>query len=123
LKKIRETKLSINEDTMIKKEQQNKTIDILLKPIENLIEYIDNNNEATPIGTLEFMDRITKFNRVNVDCEIGPEEINSLAFSDDNYKLISLQDYVPKGGRVNKSKNITKRNNKRIYKRTTRRTR
>ena len=42
--------------------------------IEKFIEIIDNNNAASAIGTLEFIDRISKFNSINNICFINDNE-------------------------------------------------
>jgi hypothetical protein len=72
-------------------------------------EVLFKNNESTSIGTLEFMDRITKFNLIDINCDIDI----------DDKGLSNIYENIKSGGRIKKYKTrrfISKKNKKRTYK-------
>jgi hypothetical protein len=48
--------------------------------IEGFITFIDNNNQVSAIGTLEFVDRLSKLNTVDTLCRFEPSQPHALNF-------------------------------------------
>ena len=55
--------------TLSRKSPEAATYFSLKEKIENFLEAVDNSNAASAIGTLEYVDRVSKFNTVNVICK------------------------------------------------------
>jgi len=58
----------------MKVEEQAILNEVFEKNIENFIQLFEKNNAASPIGTLEFVDQMAKFNAVNNICYIKDNE-------------------------------------------------
>jgi hypothetical protein len=74
----------------------------LMRIIENFITFIDNNNQVSAIGTLEFVDRLSKLNTVDTLCRFEPTKPNTLNYE---YTMESsqTQTIIPKtsgGGEI-----------------------
>ena len=59
-----------------------------LADLQRFLDYIDNINATSTIGTLEFMDKMVKYNQVNVVCKI-PDETNVL-----DLKMVDLKNAI-----------------------------
>jgi hypothetical protein len=75
-------------------QQTNRTIYNSLKTYRNMIEYYEKWNESTSIGSLEFIDRMSKLNRVNVMCkgDIHDEKSMELLYNKEVADLIKEND-------------------------------
>jgi hypothetical protein len=69
---------------------QPQTIYSILKIYRNMIEYYEKWNESTSIGSLEFIDRMSKLNRVNVMCngDIHDEKSMELLYNKEVNEII-----------------------------------
>jgi hypothetical protein len=59
-----------------------------LADLQRFLDYIDNIKATSTIGTLEFMDKMVKYNQVNVICKI-PDETNVL-----DLKMVDLKNAI-----------------------------
>jgi len=66
----------------------------LIKMTDMFIEVIDNNNAASAIGTLEYIDQVSKYNKTNIICNIS--KIDKTIYTDikDIKKTTSRQKYL-----------------------------
>jgi hypothetical protein len=95
--------------------------------VKELIDMIDNNNAVSAIGTLEFIDQITKFNTIKNTC-VANDEKYLQPYLLENFETTNVMEPLyekqpqtwnttPRGGK----KKYTKRMNKKLLKKRTRR--
>ena len=83
--------------------------------INSLIDAINNNNAASAIGTIEFLDQISKFNLVKNMCNINEDDNTSSVDKIINSELYDINDINQRGG--SHKKKYTKRFQRKIQKR------
>ena len=108
--------------------QVQQTYNTLYKTyVKELIDMIDNNNAVSAIGTLEFIDQITKFNTIKNTC-VANDEKYLQPYLLENFETTNVMEPLyekqpqtwnttPRGGK----KKHTKRMNKKLLKKRTRR--
>ena len=108
--------------------QVQQTYNTLYKTyVKELIDMIDNNNAVSAIGTLEFIDQITKFNTIKNTC-VANDEKYLQPYLLENFETTNVMEPLyekqpqtrnttPRGGK----KKYTKRMNKKLFKKRTRR--
>jgi hypothetical protein len=98
--------------------------------VKELIDMIDNNNAVSAIGTLEFIDQITKFNTIKNTC-VANDEKYLQPYLLENFEQTNVMEPLYEkqlqtwnssfGGKKNSKKKYTKRMNKKLLKKRTRR--
>jgi hypothetical protein len=98
--------------------------------VKELIDMIDNNNAVSAIGTLEFIDQITKFNTIKNTC-VANDEKYLQPYLLENFETTNVMEPLyekqfqtrnnSSGGKKNSKKKHTKRMNKKLLKKRTRR--
>jgi len=98
--------------------------------VKELINMIDNNNAVSAIGTLEFIDQITKFNTIKNTC-VANDEKYLQPYLLENFETTNVMEPLYEkqpqtwnssfGGKKNSKKKYTKRMNKKLLKKRTRR--
>ena len=79
----------------ISKKEVNKKADYCMDLLEKFLISIDNNNSASAIGTLEFIDKMAKLNSVANICNFSNETLNQQEFYEEfkknsGYQLVPL---------------------------------
>jgi len=69
--------------------QQNS--DKYMKFLEEFLRIIDNNNDASSVGTLEFLDKIAKLNTVSTICNFETQKLNEASDNFNNKLKLELQ--------------------------------
>jgi hypothetical protein len=65
--------------------------------VNEFIQQIDINNNSTPIGTITFIDELSKYNQTNINCRLGNTDIENLGHKN-MYGLIEYSKFS--GGNV-----------------------
>ena len=67
--------IDIKDNSSLKNDSES-TFNIYVNEIKKFIEHTDNYNAITSIGTLDFIDRIAKFNLTNITCNHNVDTSN-----------------------------------------------
>ena len=86
-----------NRTTIIKNKQHNiglfcKNSDKYMDFLEEFLRIIDNNNDASSVGTLEFLDKMAKLNTVSTICNFETQKLNEASDNFDKKLNLELKD-------------------------------